>query len=179
MRYAVFETELGWVGVAASDAGLRAVVLPQPSPQAARQRLLAVAPPATEVDAAALGDLAERIRRYLRGEAVAFDDALDASGVGPFHRAVYERLREVSRGQVISYGALAEAVGRRGAARAVGQAMARNPWPIVVPCHRVVGGDGGLTGFGGGLELKRRLLALEGATLPRAGAGAAVGPPSP
>lgn len=179
MRYAVFETDWGWVGVATSDAGLCAVVLPQPTAEAARERLLAVEPTAREVAAAELGDLSQRLQRYLRGEAVGFDDTLDTSGIGPFHLAVYERLREVPRGQVITYGALARAAGRWCAARAVGQAMARNPWPIVVPCHRVIGSDGGLTGFGGGLELKRRLLALEGASLPGAGAGAAGGRPSP
>ena len=71
--------------------------------------------------------------------------------------------RGIPRGQTRTYGELARMAGSPGAARAVGQAMARNPWPIIVPCHRVLGSDGALTGFGGGVDMKRRMLQMEGA----------------
>ena len=89
---------------------------------------------------------------------------LDWTGVPPFHRRVYERVHAIPRGQTLTYGGVARAVGSPGAARAVGQAMARNPFPLIVPCHRVVAANN-LGGFGGGLALKRRLLRLEGADL--------------
>jgi len=90
-----------------------------------------------------------------------------------FPRTVYETLRrEVGWGETVSYGELAEMAGRPRAARAVGNAMSRNPVPIVVPCHRVVGADGSLTGFGGGIENKRWLLHHEGARRPGALFGA-------
>jgi methylated-DNA-[protein]-cysteine S-methyltransferase len=100
--------------------------------------------------------------------------SLDFTGVSPFHRAVYQAARELGRGEVVSYGELATLAGSPRAARAVGQAMARNRWAIVVPCHRVVASGGKPGGFNchGGLDLKARLLALEGASLPRSGGAA-------
>lgn len=106
------------------------------------------------------------LKDYFRGKAV--DPAacgldLDYGTVGPFVKSVYEALRRVPRGCVVTYGELAARAGAPGAARAVGTAMARNALPLLVPCHRVVA-SGGIGGFGGvgGVELKRRLLALEG-----------------
>ena len=84
-------------------------------------------------------------------------------GGTPFQRRVWEELRTIPRGTTVTYAELAARIGRPGAARAVGSAVARNPISIVVPCHRVVGADGSLTGYAGGVERKRELLALEGA----------------
>jgi O-6-methylguanine DNA methyltransferase len=107
--------------------------------------------------------LVAAMARHLAGEAVryAWRD-FDWTGVPAFHLDVYRALLQVPRGRTVSYAGLARAAGRPHAARAVGQAMARNPLPLVVPCHRVVATNGHLNGFGGGLELKRRLLLLEG-----------------
>jgi len=90
-------------------------------------------------------------------------------GGTPFQRRVWEELRTIPRGSTVTYGELASRIGLPGAARAVGAAVARNPVSIVVPCHRVVGADGSLTGYAGGVERKRALLALEGAVSPAAG----------
>jgi methylated-DNA-[protein]-cysteine S-methyltransferase len=109
---------------------------------------------------------AEAFRRFFAGDATALDDVrIDLSAVGnDFQRRVLQTLhKRVRAGQTISYGELAEVVGHPGAARAVGTAMARNPVPIVVPCHRVLASNGTLGGYGGGLEMKRGLLQLEGA----------------
>jgi methylated-DNA-[protein]-cysteine S-methyltransferase len=110
--------------------------------------------------------LAERIRRYFRGERVAFDDVeLDLDWATPFQRAVVEALRGVPRGEVVTYGELAALAGRPNAYRAAGTCCAGNRFALVVPCHRVVGADG-IGSYGSlGLDYKRRLLALEGVEL--------------
>ena len=160
IRFATVNTDLGQFGLAASDAGLRAVALPGAD---LRRRLLSGFADGLAVeDPAYLMDLADRLRAYCGGALVSFDDlTLDVVGT-PFQLAVWGATRSIPRGQTRSYGQIAAQVGRPGAARAVGAAQGANPGPIVVPCHRVVGSDGALRGFGGGLPLKARLLVLEG-----------------
>lgn len=106
-------------------------------------------------------EAARQLAAYFDGELHSFDLPLDLSGLTPFQRSVCQALRRVPYGRLRTYGDLARALGRSGAARAVGGACARNPLPIVLPCHRVVAGDGSLGGYSGGLELKRALLGLE------------------
>jgi methylated-DNA-[protein]-cysteine S-methyltransferase len=118
--------------------------------------------------AEAVASQAEReILEYLAGRRRTFTVPADLSGLPPFHQRVLRQARRIPCGRTATYGELAASVGRPRGARAVGQAMARNPVPLVVPCHRVVAAGGGLGGFGGGLDLKRRLLALEGAAAAR------------
>jgi methylated-DNA-[protein]-cysteine S-methyltransferase len=106
--------------------------------------------------------LTERLRAYFDGDLDALADLdLDLRGTA-FQRAVWNALRAIPAGQTVSYRAIAEAVGRPDATRAVGNAVGSNPVPIVVPCHRVIRTSGGLGGFGGGLDRKRWLLAHEG-----------------
>lgn len=110
--------------------------------------------------------LADALSRYVEGERVMWPDLpLDFSPLSDFQRNVLEALRTIPHGQVRTYGELAEMVGRPGGAQAVGQVMGSNPFPVVYPCHRVVGADGSMTGFSaeGGVALKRFLLQLEGA----------------
>lgn len=121
---------------------------------------------------AARRSIAAAFERYFDGDAHALDRVpVDLDGVpSEFQRTVLTTLRDlVAPGATISYAELAEMAGRPGAARAVGSTMANNPVPIIVPCHRVLASDGTLGGYGGGLEMKRRLLKLEGATLRREG----------
>jgi methylated-DNA-[protein]-cysteine S-methyltransferase len=101
-----------------------------------------------------------QLRAYFRGELKRFELALAPQGTA-FQLRVWEALKEIPYGQVASYGDIAKAIGNPKAVRAVGGANARNPIPIIIPCHRVIGSDGSLTGFGGGLETKRRLIDLE------------------
>jgi methylated-DNA-[protein]-cysteine S-methyltransferase len=116
----------------------------------------------------------EVIGSYLGGDAADLDLPVDLDGIGDWDRAVYGGLRGIGRGEVTSYGRLARRIGRKGAARAVGGSVGRNPLALVVPCHRVIAGDGSLGGYGGAwwgaqdemLEIKRTLLALEGVSLP-------------
>jgi O-6-methylguanine DNA methyltransferase len=109
----------------------------------------------------------EQLAEYFAGSRRKFDLPLDARGT-EFQRRVWQRLLCISYGETITYGALAHELGDAGASRAVGLANGRNPIPIVIPCHRVIGADGSLTGFGGGLAIKAALLELEhAATQPR------------
>ena len=111
-----------------------------------------------------LDDVRRELDEYFAGQRRAFDLPLDLR-VAPFHEQVLRELALVPYGQVDTYGHLAARVGRPKAARAVGTVMHRNPLAIVLPCHRIVGANGSLTGYAGGLGIKRALLALEGATL--------------
>ena len=106
-----------------------------------------------------------QLREYFAGSRRTFDLPLEPRGT-PFERRVWSRLREIPYGATTSYGAIANEFGLVNAARAVGRANGANPIPIIIPCHRVIGADGTLTGFGGGLPLKRALLELEGAIAP-------------
>jgi methylated-DNA-[protein]-cysteine S-methyltransferase len=103
-----------------------------------------------------------QLEEYFRGARRTFRLGLDPQGT-PFQLAVWSALRQIPYGETLSYGELARRVGLAGGARAVGLANGANPLPIIVPCHRVIGADGSLTGFGGGLDIKRALLSLEGA----------------
>ena len=109
-----------------------------------------------------LDELAEQLTAYFAGRLRAFTIPLDLRGT-PFQLRVWQALLGVGYGEVRTYGAIAAAIGAPRAARAVGAANGANPIPIIVPCHRLVGNDGALVRYGGGLELKRRLLELEGA----------------
>jgi methylated-DNA-[protein]-cysteine S-methyltransferase len=111
-----------------------------------------------------LDEVRRELDEYFEGRRRDFDLTLDLR-VAPFHEAVLHELARVPYGQVDTYGHLAAKVGRPNAARAVGTVMNRNPIPIVLPCHRIIGANGSLTGYGGGLDAKRALLELEGATL--------------
>lgn len=163
LRGVVFDTALGRCAVAWTGRGLRRVLLPEPAPGAAERRLerLGAIPCPLPAEAPAVVGMVA----HAAGEAVDFSGiVLDEAGLAPFEAAVYAALRRVPRGATTTYGALAAAVGAGGAAREVGAAMARNPWPVVVPCHRVLAAEGRLGGFSapGGAATKRRLLALEG-----------------
>ncbi|MEU0218973.1 methylated-DNA--[protein]-cysteine S-methyltransferase [Streptomyces sp. NPDC006265] len=165
--WAVVESRIGPLLLAASRDGLVNVVFH--ATDAVRDRAverLASRLGTEPVEAPGSPLLAEAIRQveaYFAGERRDFDLPLDWSLISGFNREVLCELASgVPYGQVVGYGDLAVRVGQPGAAQAVGMAMGANPLPVVVPCHRVVESGGGIGGFGGGLETKRRLLALEG-----------------
>lgn len=155
------ETAVGWVGIARSAPGLLALILPQPTEEAALRPLIERWGLEGIAGHSILDDLKARLRRYFGGEDVFFDDHLDPTVGTPFQRRVWAATREIPYGETRSYRWVACRIGSPGAARAVGQALAANPFPIVVPCHRVVRSDGSLGGFGDRPELKRRLLEME------------------
>jgi O-6-methylguanine DNA methyltransferase len=119
----------------------------------------------TERNPAALAPIAEQLQAYFAGTRLRFDASLDLDQLTPFQASVLQTARRIPRGSVWTYGQVARTLGKPQASRAVGQALGRNPVPIVIPCHRVIASDGGLGGYsgGGGLESKRFLLQLEGA----------------
>jgi methylated-DNA-[protein]-cysteine S-methyltransferase len=168
-HFAFFDTALGRCALTWGPRGIAGVQLPG-SDDGARRRIARAHPGAREAEpppevAAAI----ERIARLLAGEP---DDlatvALELDDVPEFDRRVYAATRAIPPGETRSYGEVAARVGEPRAAQAVGRALGRNPVPVVVPCHRVVAADGALTGFSapGGIETKRRMLAIEGATAP-------------
>ncbi|MER5534930.1 methylated-DNA--[protein]-cysteine S-methyltransferase [Streptomyces mirabilis] len=116
-----------------------------------------------ERDDTAFGEVTDQLKAYFEGELKEFTLELRMSGT-PFQRGVWEQLRRIPYGETRSYGELAEALGNAGASRAVGLANGKNPIGIIVPCHRVVGANGSLTGYGGGLDRKQRLLDFESGT---------------
>ena len=116
-----------------------------------------------QADHPLLQQAALQLQQYLRGERGGFDLPLDLSGGTPFQQAVWRALLAIGRGRTCSYGALSAQLGQPRAVRAVGAAVGRNPLSVVVPCHRVLGADGSLTGYAGGLDRKTALLTLENA----------------
>ena len=151
----------GWVGIASSPSGLLSLTLPEPTQEMALKPLLERWGGQPHDDPR-LDGLKAKLQQYFDGQRVLFDEALDLSGATAFQRRVWSVVRNIPYGETRSYSQIARQAGSPGAARAVGRAMATNPVPIVVPCHRVIGSDGNLRGFGGGLDLKRRLLEMEG-----------------
>lgn len=103
----------------------------------------------------------EQLRKYFAGELTDFTVPVEMRGGSEFERAVWGEIAKIPYGEMLTYGAIATALGDPGAARAVGTACNHNPVPVIVPCHRVVGAGGKMVGFGGGLERKRKLLELE------------------
>jgi methylated-DNA-[protein]-cysteine S-methyltransferase len=124
------------------------------------QRHMTPPPDDAVTDDAWFKDVAQQFDAYFAGELTSFDVEIDLIGT-PFQRSVWEQLSEIPYGETISYGELARRVGNPNASRAVGLANGRNPVAIIVPCHRVIGADGSLTGYGGGLERKTWLLEHE------------------
>ncbi|MGI8576225.1 MAG: methylated-DNA--[protein]-cysteine S-methyltransferase [Egibacteraceae bacterium] len=153
-RYTVLDSPLGPLLVTATTAGLTGLYTPghgkAPDPSWTR-------------DDAGFDGPADQLAAYFAGRLRAFDLPLAATGT-TFQREVWDALAAISYGETVTYGQLAERSARPGGARAVGAAVGRNPLSIVVPCHRVVGADGRLTGYAGGVEAKAYLLELEGQT---------------
>lgn len=166
--FALFDTVLGPCGVAWGAHGLRASQLPEPDTAALRARLRRRVPGAAEAPPPAwVQQLIDDIGALLRGQPLELPLVpLDLRGLRELDGRVYEIVRRIPRGATLSYGQVAERLGDRLLARAVGQALSRNPFAPVVPCHRVLGADGRPGGFSarGGLHTKLQLLIIEGAS---------------
>jgi len=158
LNYIIFNTNVGWLGILGSAKGLLSATLPQRSAQEAYQLL---GGNDATLSPHLFDDLIERLRIYFAGHKITFSDKLDLSGATPFQRQVWEITRLIPYGETRSYTWVAEQIKQPGAVRAVGQALSRNPLPIIVPCHRVLTINGKLGGYSGGVEMKRYLLWLE------------------
>jgi methylated-DNA-[protein]-cysteine S-methyltransferase len=159
VRYDLVDSPVGKLLLAATPRGLCRISYSIDDPDESLARTFGV-----RVLRAPLDEVRRELDEYFAGRRRDFDLELDLR-VAPFHEAVLHELARVPYGQLDTYGGLAAKVGRPRAARAVGSVMNRNPIPIVLPCHRIVGANGSLTGYAGGLHVKRALLELEGATL--------------
>ncbi|MBI4474043.1 MAG: methylated-DNA--[protein]-cysteine S-methyltransferase [Acidobacteria bacterium] len=148
MHYAVMTTPLGALTIASTATGLTSV------------QFGSHVPPDGVIDEHTNRIYIEQLNEYFEGRRTRFEFQLDLDGT-PFQLAVWRALLDIPYGQTRSYADIAGKIGKPGAARAVGMANHENPIAIVVPCHRVVGQDGSLTGYAGGVEIKRQLLALE------------------
>ena len=167
--FALFDTAIGKCGIAWGERGVAGVQLPEAGEVESRARMLHRFPAAGEtVPPPKVQRLIDRIVALLRGEASDLSSVvLYMDGVPELQRRVYEAARTIPPGKTLSYGDNARRVGAPRAARAVGQALGRNPFPIVVPCHRVLAAGGKIGGFSaqGGVATKQRMLAIEGARL--------------
>ena len=149
IRYTTIASPLGDLLTARDSVGLTALLWPTARPASGWQR-----------DDAGFDDVRAQLNEYFAGTRREFSLPLHPRGSG-FQQRVWAGLREIPYGETTSYGELAASIGAPGSARAVGLANGQNPISIIVPCHRVIGADGSLTGYGGGLPAKRFLLALE------------------
>lgn len=152
VNYTCMESPVGPLLLAASEAGLHHIIFSKGK--------RAMPDPEWREDARPLRETIEQLHAYFAGELEEFDLLLAPEGT-VFQRTVWRKLCDISYGETISYGELARRVGNLKASRAVGLANGKNPIPIIIPCHRVIGSDGKLTGYGGGLPIKEKLLALE------------------
>ena len=162
-HYTIFPTELGWMGLLGTRSSIERLTFGNKTATAARASLGPDSKAAMRDDVW-FGDLVERLQAYASGARDAFlDIAIDYAGLTPFQTAVVEECRRIPPGTAITYGDLASAAGRPGAARAVGNVMRKNRVPLIVPCHRVVGSGGKLHGYSaiGGLATKKKLLSME------------------
>jgi methylated-DNA-[protein]-cysteine S-methyltransferase len=164
-EFALFDTAIGRCGIAWGRVGVRLLQLPEGRESATRARILARCPGAVEgTPPAVVSRAMEAITRLLAGKPCDLSSIeLDMDAVPPFHERVYEQARKIPPGTTVSYGELATRIGAPGSARAVGQALGRNPFAVIVPCHRVLAASGRIGGFSakGGITTKLRLLTLE------------------
>lgn len=162
LTHTSFKTAFGSIAFAATDKGLVYMVMTGKEPEHAERRLLKECPDSTRDDRV-LPRFRKQLRDYFAGRKVRFDVEVDLSSMTDFQRKVLHACADIDYGKVATYGELARMIGKPRAARAVGAALGRNPFPLVIPCHRIIASDGRLCGFSAeqGVNLKKRLLELE------------------
>jgi len=168
MFYTLIHTRWGWVGALFTEKGLKKLTFPSGSKVEAKKRLKIDGVQADYMEAGRFKGLEQQLVNYFNGKPAKFESALDLSGSTQFQRDVWHTVAGIPYGQAKSYKWVADKMGRKNAYRAVGQALARNPMPIIIPCHRVIrknGTPGGFAGKAGIIETKIKLLSLEGCKL--------------
>ena len=165
VEWTLLDSRHGTIVLVAKDGRLISLDITREDGAVMRKRLHDQYPGSVE-SAKSFGKLQRLLDQFLRGVKVEFDVPFDLGELGDFSRRVLLEVKKIPYGIVVSYASIGRRLGYPMAARAVGQAVGRNPVPIVIPCHRVVRSDGALGGFGMGLNLKKQLLALEGIRLP-------------
>ena len=163
MNYTYLDTLIGPLLIAGDAEAIRTIRFPK------KGKAVQPEPQWNESASGPVSEAVRQLREYFAGKRTEFDLPLEPEGTA-FQRRVWRRLQEIPYGETISYGELAKRIGNPKASRAVGAANGKNPIPIVIPCHRVIGANGTLTGFGGGLPIKEALLGLEKKVMPAAAA---------
>ncbi len=158
--YTIFNSPIGKVGIAATDKGICQVEF-NAFQHAFRSKLKKRLREKPEMQPKRFLRIISDLKKYLSGKPVRFNARLDFGDATPFQKRVWQATLKIPFGRTRTYRQIAQAIGKPRAFRAAGQALGKNPIPIIVPCHRVVGSDGSLVGFGGGIKLKKRLLELE------------------
>ncbi len=157
--YTIFSTCAGWIGLLASPEGCLQATFPQKTRDLVTIKL--GVNNAVNYMPEYFQEWCAELQSYFNGKNINFSGKIDISGATPFQQSVWTATRSIKYGETQSYNWIALQIGKPLAARAVGQALGRNPLPVIIPCHRVISKDGALGGFGGGLDMKRFLLALE------------------
>jgi methylated-DNA-[protein]-cysteine S-methyltransferase len=165
--YDVLGSPLGPLWVAIGPKGVATIHYGSEPSESELRRLVRVYGPGVVPDAKRSAGLARELDQYFNGKRREFDIAVDLSGLTPFQARILAATAKIPFGAVSTYRTVARRAGNEKASRAAGGALNHNPIPIVVPCHRVVGSNGSLVGYAGGLDVKRRLLAIEGADVAR------------
>ena len=165
MSNCVVHTTWGFVGAAASELGVAVIILPKRRAASIQQQLNRHVTHDSPKATTYAREAAELLQLYFARNKVNFDIPIDLSNVPSAQQRILMELRNISYGATTSYGKIANAAGKPGAARFAGQTLASNPTPLLLPCHRVIRTDGTLGGFSGGTTMKFQLLALEGALL--------------
>lgn len=160
-HFVVYESSIGYISIVMKKGKVVSLDVTDKGMYEARKMVLSLHPDATE-SMTPFKTIRTLLDRYLQGREVDFDVEVDISHLGMFTQKVLTELRRVPWGDVKTYGWLAKKIGKTGAARAVGQALKRNPIPIIIPCHRIIRDDGTIGGFSMGVNIKERLLVLEG-----------------
>ena len=160
-HFVIYESSIGHIIIVMRGDKIISLDVTDKGIYEARKMVLSLYPDATE-SMASFKTIRTLLDRYLQGREVEFDVEVDISCLGAFTQKVLNELRKIPRGQVKTYGWLAKKIGKPKAARAVGQALKRNPIPIIIPCHRIIRDEGTIGGFSMGVNIKERLLALEG-----------------
>jgi methylated-DNA-[protein]-cysteine S-methyltransferase len=160
-HFVVYESSIGYIIIVTRNGKVINLDITDRGMYRARKMVSSLYPEATEA-MAPFKTIRTLLDRYLQGREVDFEVEVDISHLGAFTQKVLHELRKIPRGEVRTYGWLAKKIGKPGAARAVGQALKRNPIPIIIPCHRIIRDDGTIGGFSMGVNIKERLLALEG-----------------
>jgi len=158
--FALWRSPIGWIGLVAKEEELEALVS-HPSEEVVRERIASEYPEATPGENEILAAARLQLQEYFQGERRDFDIRLDLLGLPPFSAVVLKQLIRIPYGTTVTYGELASLAGRPRAARAVGRAMAINPLPLLIPCHRVVGAGGKMTGYSGGEGIATKEWLLE------------------
>jgi len=161
LKFTIFETKTGWMGIAGTSAGIRKVIFPMPDRESALKAIVDSHKLEMEYSEEAFLEAKTALTEYFDGKRIDFQISVDLDGYTDFQKNVWDVTKTIPYGELRSYSWVASQMGKPKAFRAVGNALGKNPVPIIVPCHRVIGSDGGLHGFTGGLDWKKKLIKLE------------------